>query len=150
MKKLFIILPLVLVVCFAFGCQQGEEVAEEPAVDIAAETEAVKEVFWVASNAIAAKDAELMASTFTDDVISFRGDKEAIIEWFKNRFSQGLYSNNYSILKIELSASGDMGYVAFSFDFVREEEGEAEVTGKGYNVTVLKTQADGTWKQVAF
>jgi hypothetical protein len=29
MKKLFMILPLVLVLCFAFGCQQGEEVAEE-------------------------------------------------------------------------------------------------------------------------
>ena len=26
MKKLFMILPLVLVRCFPFGCQQGEEV----------------------------------------------------------------------------------------------------------------------------
>jgi ketosteroid isomerase-like protein len=150
MKKLLMVIPLVFLLCFSFSYQKAEEVVEEPAVDIAAETEAVKEVFWVASNAIAAKNAELMASTFADDVISFRGDKEAILEWFKNRFSKGLYSNNYSILKIELSASGDMGYVAFRCDFVREKEGEAEVTGKGYNVTVLKKQADGTWKQVAF
>jgi hypothetical protein len=28
MKKLFMILPLVLVLCFAFGCQKAEEVAE--------------------------------------------------------------------------------------------------------------------------
>ena len=35
MKKLFIILPLVLVICFTSSCQQGEEVAEEPAVDAA-------------------------------------------------------------------------------------------------------------------
>jgi len=33
MKKLFIILPLVILFCFAFSCQQAEEVAEEPAVD---------------------------------------------------------------------------------------------------------------------
>ncbi len=149
MKKLTII-PLVILLCFTFSCQKGEEVAEEPVVDVEAETEAIKEAFWVAANAIKVKDAELMASTWADDVISFRGDKEAILEWFKNRFSQGIYSDNHSILKIELSASGDMGYVAFSFDFVREEEGKAEITGKGFNVQVWKKQADGTWKQVAF
>ena len=30
MKKLYTALPLVFLLCFAFGCQQGEEVAEEP------------------------------------------------------------------------------------------------------------------------
>ncbi|UCE42252.1 MAG: lipocalin-like domain-containing protein [Candidatus Aminicenantes bacterium] len=37
MKKLFMILPMVVLLCFAFGCQQGEEVAAEPAVDVKAE-----------------------------------------------------------------------------------------------------------------
>ncbi|TET69109.1 MAG: hypothetical protein E3J56_10285, partial [Candidatus Aminicenantes bacterium] len=32
MKKLLMILPLVILLCFTFGCQQGEEVAEEAAV----------------------------------------------------------------------------------------------------------------------
>ena len=31
MKKLFVILPLVFLLCFTFGCQKAEEVAEEPA-----------------------------------------------------------------------------------------------------------------------
>ncbi|MFC2141848.1 YybH family protein [Acidobacteriota bacterium] len=149
MKKLFMILALVLVLCFAYGCEMFKE-PEEPAVDIAAETEAVREGFWVAANAITAKDAELAASTWADDMISFSGDKEATREWFTNRFAQGFQYDNYSLDKIEISASGDFGYVAFSFDYVREEEGEAEVTGKGYNVSVWKKQADGTWKQVAF
>ena len=30
MKKLYVILPLALILCFMVGCQQGEEVAEEP------------------------------------------------------------------------------------------------------------------------
>ncbi|MGD8536611.1 MAG: DUF4440 domain-containing protein [Candidatus Aminicenantes bacterium] len=122
--------------------------AEEPAVDIAAETEAMKEAFWVFANAIA-KDVELAVSILADDVIGIRGDKEAFVEWVKNRRSQGIYTKNHSILKIELSASGDMGYVAFSFDYVREEEGEEEVTGEGYNVMVFMKQADGTWKITA-
>ena len=29
MKKLFMVIPLVFLLCFTFGCQQGEEVAEE-------------------------------------------------------------------------------------------------------------------------
>jgi ketosteroid isomerase-like protein len=148
MKKLLLILPLVFMLCLAFSCQKAEEVAEEPAVDISAETEAMKEVFWVYANDLA-KDVELSASTLTDDVITFRGDKETFIEWVKNNHSQGSYVKNHSILKIELSASGDMGYVAFSFDYVREEEEEEVVTGKGYNVIVCMKQADGTWKIAA-
>jgi ketosteroid isomerase-like protein len=148
MKKLLMILPLVFLLCFTFGCQKGEEATEEPAVDIAAETEAMKEVFWVYANAIA-KDVGPWVSTLADDVITFRGDKETFVEWITNRRSQGLYVKNHSILKIELSASGDMGYVAFSFDYVREEEGEEEVTGEGYNVIVYMKQADGTWKMAA-
>jgi hypothetical protein len=104
----------------------------------------MKEVFWVYANALA-KDVELWVSTLTDDVLTFMGDKESFIEWVKNRRSQGQYVKNHSILKIELSASGDMGYVAFRFDYVREEEGEEEVTGEGYNVIVCMKQADGTW-----
>jgi proline iminopeptidase len=42
MKKLFMILPLVFLLCFAFGCQKAEEVAEEPAVDVETKEEGVK------------------------------------------------------------------------------------------------------------
>ena len=41
MKKLYMVLPLVFLLCFTFGCQQGEEVAEEPVVDLDAEKEGV-------------------------------------------------------------------------------------------------------------
>jgi len=45
MKRLVMILPLVFLLCFTLSCQQGEEVAEEPVVDIEAEKEAVAEYF---------------------------------------------------------------------------------------------------------
>ena len=44
MKKLFIVIPLVFLLCFAFGCQKGEEVAEEPVIDLAAEKVKVESV----------------------------------------------------------------------------------------------------------
>ena len=40
MKKLFVILPLVFLLCITFGCQKSEEAAEEPVVDIAAKKQA--------------------------------------------------------------------------------------------------------------
>ena len=42
MKKLVMILPMVLVLCFTFGCQKGEEAAEEPVVDSETREEGVK------------------------------------------------------------------------------------------------------------
>jgi uncharacterized protein (TIGR02246 family) len=45
MKKFLIIIPLVILISFTFSCQKGEEVAEEPAVDIEAEKQAVAECF---------------------------------------------------------------------------------------------------------
>ncbi len=149
MKKLLFI-PLVFLLCFTFSCQQGEEAAEEPAVDIEVESEAMKEAFWVQANAVKAKDVELLVSTWTDDLISSRGDREATREWFANRFAQGRYSDNFSLDKIEISASADLGYIAFSFEYFRVEEGKTTSTGKGFNVGIWKKQADGTWKQVAF
>ena len=34
MKKLFMILPLVFLLCFTLGCQNGEEVAEEAVAEV--------------------------------------------------------------------------------------------------------------------
>jgi hypothetical protein len=42
MKKLLMVIPLVILLCFTFSCQKGEEVAEEPVVDISADIEACK------------------------------------------------------------------------------------------------------------
>jgi pimeloyl-ACP methyl ester carboxylesterase len=42
MKKLYMILPLALIFCFTFSCQQGEEVAEKLPVDVEASEEGVK------------------------------------------------------------------------------------------------------------
>jgi ketosteroid isomerase-like protein len=149
MKKLLLILPLVFLLCLTFSCQQTEEVAEEPAVDIEAETEALKQAFGELAKAAKTKDLELMVSTWADDLISFNGDKEATRAFFATRLEQGI-STEYTLDKIEISASGDLGYTAFSFEGFRVEEGETISTGKGFNVTVWKKQADGTWKQVAF
>jgi len=48
MKKLLMIIPLVFLLCFAFGCQKKAEEAK-PTVDIEAEKSAVKALIddWI-------------------------------------------------------------------------------------------------------
>lgn len=145
------ILPLVFLICLTFRCKKAEEVTEEPAVDIAAETEAVREAFYAQAKAGSTKDVELLMAYCADDVV-FAGvphmDKSASREWYIEWFSKGRYWDNTTIDKIEVSASGDMAYVVFSWDYFMDEESDAS-TGKGANVMVWKKQADGTWKIAA-
>ncbi len=59
MRKLFLVIPLVFLFCFTFGCQrQVEEVAEEPVVDVAAEKEAVAETLQNLVDAAVNEDME--------------------------------------------------------------------------------------------
>lgn len=147
MKKLYMVLPVVLVFCFTFSCQQAEEVAEEPALDLAAEEAAIRDVFVEQGKAGPAKDADLFVSYLSEDAYSPGiGGKEAIREWYANWFSKGNYWDNGIIEKIEISGSGDMAYAACSWDLFNEEGSRGKTNG----VLVWKKQADGTWKQVAF
>ena len=70
MKKLFMVLPLVFLLCFTFGCQQGEEVAEEPVVDVEAERTAILEAFNAWMKFSDAKDVEGLVSYLATDAVT--------------------------------------------------------------------------------
>jgi hypothetical protein len=55
---------MVFLLCFAFSCQKAEEVAEEPAVDVEAEKEAVAERFQALVDTALEGDIEKLKSFF--------------------------------------------------------------------------------------
>ncbi len=67
MKKLLMVIPLVILLCFTFSCQQGEEVAEEPAVDVEAEKANIQSVFDKYAKAWKALNIDLFAEIFSHD-----------------------------------------------------------------------------------
>jgi ketosteroid isomerase-like protein len=79
MKKLFMVLPLVFLLCFTFSCQQGEEVAAEPAVDAEAEKAAIRETMKIAVEGINNHDIQAHLSTLKEDFETWsgKGDKGA-------------------------------------------------------------------------
>ena len=77
MKKLLIILPLVFLLCFTFGCQKGEEVTEEVTLDEAKKSEiaeTIKELTAEVFNA-GSRDLDEMFSYFSDNTITIEYGK---------------------------------------------------------------------------
>ena len=51
MKKLLMVIPLGFLLCFIFGCQQGEQRAEEPVMDVQPDIQAIKNIVQAVSSA---------------------------------------------------------------------------------------------------
>jgi len=152
MKKLLMILPLVFLLCFAFGCQKAEEVAEEPAVDIAAEEEAIRTLTseWFAAEL--RRDMEACLSNFAPDavlhvegapsIVGTSAIRAAYEEFFKLPFTDWVMEPR----TVFVSKSGDLAYDFGSFKMVIEDsEGRTEVPSK--NIIIWR-KLEGQWKCV--
>lgn len=65
MKKVFMVLPLVFLFCFTFGCQKALEVAEEPVVDVEAEKQIVAKLVVNSMEAEGQKDIDAVMGIST-------------------------------------------------------------------------------------
>ena len=151
MKKRFMILPLVLVLCFTFSCQQGEEVAEEPVVDVEADIEAIRN--WVNLSYAAADsgDFEGYISFWAEGVIWMPPNApiiqgiSAATEMLQPYFEQVTIHHKISIEEIKVADD-------FAFTRFNTEEKYTLKTGEGESVEsnfkaiiLLQRMADGTW-----
>ena len=87
------ILPLVLVLCFVYGCELRKERAEKPTVDIVAEEAAIQATMRTAIEGINNHDIQAHLSTLTGEFETWsgKGDKDKrekrfteLWEWQKN------------------------------------------------------------------
>ena len=152
MKKLCMILPLVLVLCFTFSCQKAEEVAEEPAVNIAAEEAAIRAADRAWAKASEAKDVEAMTSFLAEDCVitgasEFR-NKANFHEYWTEQFSIEGRESSWTTEKVFVADSGDLAYTLHKVENTRRVELESRIT-TGTTMVVWKKQPDGTWKAVA-
>jgi len=106
MKKLLMVIPFVILLCFTFGCPQGEKVAEEPVVD-AAEKEAEPTI--TIDNAISADGVSI--------AYEVRGEGEPALVfvhgWSSNRNTWEAelahFSQKYKVVAIDLAGFGASG-----------------------------------------
>ncbi len=77
MKRLLMVIPLVILFCFTFGCQQGEEVAEEVTLDEAKKAEITETIKQLTEKVFEAgsRDLDEMFSYFSDNTITIEHGK---------------------------------------------------------------------------
>jgi ketosteroid isomerase-like protein len=152
MKKLFMVMSMVFLLCFAFGCQQGEEVSEETEVDIEAETEVVHMADSAWQKSAQEEDIDEVLSFYMDDSIWFWPNtptikgKDGIKKWWQTWFNIPDSKLNWEPIKVEVSKSGDFAYSAGTFEYSLTNEEGKTVTKRGEYVVVWKKAPDGNWK----
>ena len=155
MKKFLMIIPLVILLCFTFGCQQqGEEVAEEPAVDVEADIKAIKGMVdeWMAL--YNAGDFERLVSFYyAEDAVTMPANepilegREAILSGFKKDNEKYDFPQLDSSLAKDVRVSGDLAMVRGVDTAIFTPKGGGEPIK--YNskwVGIFERQPDGTWK----
>ena len=155
MKKHYMILPLALILCFMFGCQKAEEVAEEPVVDVEAEKLIVEKelrAMEIAHKAaIDSKDIEGVLRFYSSDLITISPGEPILYgnDWIRTTLND-LY-HNYDFTEdfkfIDIRIIGDR--VAASYSFTQQMTplagGEKiEQTGKG--MVILKQDEMKNWQ----
>ena len=149
MKKFLTIIPLVILLCFTFGCQQGEEVAEEPEPmgltdeDVAA----MKKIIADQTPLVLAGDWEGYGQLFTEDVMIMAPNVPAMKgrEVWGQMFGVATFTEFSSTL-IEVDGCGDIAYgrgtVSLTFQFEGTEE---PISDSAKWISIFRKQPDGKW-----
>ena len=151
MKKLFVILSLVLVLCFTFSYQQGEEVAEEQEVDIEADVQAIKELIKEWEEAFNTRNIEKLLSFYTDDSLRIPANqapiigKEAIRDSFQQEFDR--FSSETESEVVDVKIGGDLAFVRGTWAATNTIKATGEsLKINGNWVDLDQKQPDGSWK----
>ncbi len=152
MKKLFMILPLVFLLCLTFSCQKAEEVAEEPAVDVEAEEEAIRAADIAWAKTAEAKDVDGCTSYLAEDFAMVGAPnlegKADFHNFWTEEFSKEGREISWVTDKVVVADSGDLAYALGTVENTSVIDGETR-TNKSTFLAVWKKQPDGNWKVVA-
>jgi ketosteroid isomerase-like protein len=153
MKKFLMVIPLVFLLCFTFACQKGEEVAEEPVVDVEADVEALKNMNDEVIVLYNAGDFEkLVTFYYAEDVVKMdanqpisEGREAQLVDLKKTR--EELDSHIDSSIVEDVRVSGDMAMVRSNDTGINTPKGGGEPKKIDYKwVGIFERQPDGTWK----
>ncbi len=154
MKKLLMIIPLVFLLCFTFGYQKSEEVAEEPVVDVEADVAAIKALLDEYDVSLNAGDVEKLVSlNYAEDAVRMPPNepmskgKAAILAWFKKEAEH--YTLQMEEVPEDVQVDGDLAFMRSTFAGTGTPKAGGEpVQVKGKGIAVYKRQVDGSWKVI--
>jgi ketosteroid isomerase-like protein len=144
MKKLLMIIPLVILLCFTFSCQQGEEVAEEPVVDIEAEQKAAADCFHNYVDAAVKGDIEKMKSFYHPQMSwwDYKQEHPVGIEVFLKGMEE-LYKSEVKWVShsepIEIHIVGNVAILYATYkNIFKDSEGNETTTSGPWTAVLIK------------
>ncbi len=152
MKKLLMIIPLVILLCFTFSCQAYEE---KPAVDIEADVEAIKALIDEFDALLNAGDPEgLVALIYAEDAVRMPPDepmvkgKAALLA--RRKKGAELYTYQLDNVAEDVQVDGDLAFMRGTIaGTATPKAGGEPIQVKGKWMAVYKRQVDGSWKCIA-
>jgi len=144
----------MLIACLALvaGCTQEPP---PPPPDTRPQDEAaIRKASQDALAAAQAKDADKMASFYTNDAVAmFSGapavsGKEQIKQAWATLFQDPNFSLTWATTKVEVAKSGDLAWEAGTYEETSSDAKKKPVKYTGHYLVALKKQADGSWKIV--
>ena len=157
MKKLLMILPLALILCFMVDCKQGEEGAVESAVDVEVEQAEVQNILNQYIIAMETKDIDTLAEIFSqdDDIMMLDGNtSRRFIGWeeVKTRYQE--HFNYYEKLDIQIRdliikihSTGEISWLTCVFDWDYFFQGRKGST-KDLRASWVLQKKNGIWELV--
>jgi uncharacterized protein (TIGR02246 family) len=152
MKRLSTMTPLVIVLCLTAGCQtRGDEVVEEPAVDVEADVEAIRALFAHNASVINSGDLDGWIAQFTEDAI-FMPPNSVILRGREagREFARPWYEQldiEFEISVDEIEVHGDWAFTRWSYVGRYTPKAGGDTTQEhGKEIWILRRQPDGTWK----
>jgi uncharacterized protein (TIGR02246 family) len=144
-------IPLVFLLCFVFGCQRGDVVSEEPAVDFKADAEAIKAWLGQYTSTVRTGDVDSLISLYAEDIVVLPPNG-SVVEG-RNAFRQWLIAwvgayNAEETLKIqEIDVFGNHAFARGSHAYrnIHKESGDIK-EGNGTFINLFQRQSDGKWK----
>ena len=151
MKKLFMIIPLVFLLCFTFGCQKAEEVADEPGAKALSDEDiaAIKAIGPAMDKAALAGDFDAAMALFTEDVLMMAPNSPTIqgrSTWLEMIKPLGITSKVHVLEFVEVDGYGDIAYARGNWVEEYSMEGvEEPYKDEGKVLGILRKQSDGSW-----
>ncbi len=151
MKKLTLILPLVFLLFFSFGCDKAEEAAEEAGVKALTDEDvaAIKALGPAIDEIGLAGDWDKFVQMFAEDVVMMPPNAPAVkgrstyLAWIQ---SMGVKMTESKFTFQEIAGYGDIAYAtAIYTEAFTIGEGEDPIADEGKILTVLRKQPDGSW-----
>ena len=152
MKKLLMIIPLVILLCFAFGCQQGEKVAEEVGVKALSDEDvaAIKAIGPALDKASLAMDIDAITELYTVDTLLMNQNepiiqgRAGVVEYYKAFETVTMKEHKHELLEVD--GYGDIAYARGAYKVVYVMEGIDEpVEDKGKTLLILRKQSNSSW-----